>query len=100
MINLKFKIVYSALSKVELQEAVIWYNRQKKDLGKKLKADVKNTVITIIQNPNFASIKYDIIHVAALKTFPYTIHYEIDFENKLIRIISIFHTSRKPKWVD
>jgi plasmid stabilization system protein ParE len=100
MINLKFKIIYSALSKVELQEAVLWYNKQKKYSGKKLKADVKNTVGKIIQNPNFTSVKYDTTHVAALRTFPYTIHYEIDFDNKLIRIISIFHTSRKPKWED
>jgi plasmid stabilization system protein ParE len=98
MINSNFKIIYSKHAQKELQDAVKWYNKQKKGLGKELKVEVKKIVENILLNPNFASIKYDNTHVAACKIFPYSLHYEIDLNENLIRVISIFHNKRKPSW--
>ncbi len=99
MINSHFKIIFSKYAQKELQEAVRWYNKQKKGLGGELKAEAKRVVEEMILNPTFASVKYDSIHVVACKIFPYTLHYEIDVNNKTIRIISFFHTKRKPDWI-
>jgi hypothetical protein len=99
MINRNLKIKYSNLAQKELQEAVRWYNKQKKSLGGELKADVKNVVSDIILNPTFASVKYDSTLVVACKVFPYTLHYEIDLNLERINFISIFHTKRKPNWL-
>jgi hypothetical protein len=99
MINSHFKIKFSKHAQKELQDAVIWYNKQRKGLGGELKAETKRVVEEMILNPTFASIKYDITHVVACKIFPYTLHYEIDLDSKIIRIISFFHTKRKPDWL-
>ena len=99
MINSQFKIKYAKHAQKELQDAVRWYNKQKKGLGTQLKAEAKRVVEEMILNPTFASIKYDSTHVVACKIFPYTLHYEIDVNIKTIWIISFFHTKRKPNWI-
>ncbi len=63
-------------------------------------ADVKSGVSFIKQNPHFASVKFQNIRTAACKTFPYAIHYEIDEADNMISIVSVFHFSRKPYWLD
>ena len=94
-----YKIVYSPEALIDLQEACSWYNLQQKDLGKRLISDVRKTVASIKQNPHFASIKFSNIRTAACTSFPYSIHYEIDESESLVRIISIFHFSRRPYWI-
>jgi toxin ParE1/3/4 len=98
MINSNFSILYSKHAQKELQDAVQWYNKQRKGLGLELKIEIKRVVDNIITNPTFASIEYDQIRVASCKVFPFTVHYEIDIESNVVRIISIFHTKRNPFW--
>ena len=62
--------------------------------------DVKTVITAIKGNPYFASVKFENIRTAACKTFPYAIHYEIDERDKIIRVVSIFHFSRRPYWLD
>lgn len=76
-----------------------WYNNQQKGLGKRLVNDIKEATAAIKLNPYHSSIKFENIRTSACKTFPYSLHYEIDEANGLVRIVSIFHFSRKPYWL-
>lgn len=95
-----FKIVFSRKSLIETEEARRWYNKQQYGLGKRFIADIQKVINDIKFNPFFASVKFDSIRTATCKIFPYTVHYEIDEKEKLIRIISVFHISRKPYWMN
>ena len=99
MMMSNYKIVFSSHALKDMKEAKQWYNAQQKGLGNRLVQDVKTVVEAIKQNPEFASIKFENIRTAACKTFPYSIHYEIDESNQLVRIVSVFHFSRKPYWL-
>ncbi len=95
-----YKMLFAKRALKDLNEAQSWYNMQQKGLGKRLTADVKTVISRIKRNPHFASVKFANIRTASCNTFPYAIHYEIDEEDKIIRIVSIFHFSRKPYWLD
>lgn len=82
-----------------MRESGTWYDIQQKGLGKKFTEDVKKTVASIKSNPYFASVKFENVRTAACEVFPYSVHYEIDEEKKLIRILSIFHFNRRPYWL-
>ena len=71
-----------------------------KGLGKRLENDVKDAIAAIKRNPYHASVKFANIRTAACNLFPYSIHYEIDEQAQLIRVVSIFHFSRRPYWLD
>jgi plasmid stabilization system protein ParE len=96
----KYKIIFSSFALNDFKEAKHWYNTQQKDLGKRLIKDVKETIASIKLNPYHASIKFENIRTTSCKIFPYSLHYEIDEENDLVRVLSIFHFSRKPYWLE
>ena len=95
----KHSLLFSPGALLDMRDARTWYNLQQKGLGKRFVDDVRRTVTLIQANPYFASIKFENVRTAACETFPYAIHYEIDEADKLIRIVSIFHFSRKPYWL-
>ena len=95
----KHKILFSSTALNDLKEAKHWYNTQQKGLGKRLIEDVKAITASIKLNPYHASVKFSNIRTRTCKTFPYSLHYEIDEENNSIRIVSIFHFNRKPYWL-
>lgn len=95
----KHKILFSAGALIDMRDARTWYNLQQTGLGKRFVEDVRNTVASIKSNPYFPSVKFDNMRTAACETFPYAVHYEIDEQEKLVRIVSIFHFSRRPYWL-
>jgi toxin ParE1/3/4 len=95
-----YKIVFSKKSLQETDDARRWYNKQQHGLGKRFVSDVQEVIKDIKANPFFASVKFKTIRTAACKIFPYTVHYEIDEKEKLVRILSVFHISRKPYWME
>jgi hypothetical protein len=44
-----------------------------------------------------SSIRYDNIRVKPVDTFPYTIHFTIADDNRVI-ILRVFNTNQKPLW--
>ena len=96
--NKNYQLVFSPKALADIDEACIWYNLQQKGLGKKLVTDVKNVITSIKQKPHFASVKFENIRTAACETFPYAVHYQVDEDQKVIRIVAIFHFSRRPYW--
>ena len=93
----RYKLIYSEEAKVDIKEANTWYNLQQKGLGKKFKADILLVVKAIEKNPFFASVKFANVRTASCNIFPYAVHYLVDEQNKLVRVISVFHFSRKSK---
>lgn len=85
-------------AKVDIQEQIHYYNKQKSRLGSRFHKEVKNTFNTIRNNPQF-QIRYKNVHCVTLKKFPAMVHYT--FENNIITIRAVFHTSLNPeKWGD
>jgi hypothetical protein len=95
----QYKVLFSPAALNDLKEAKHWYNTQQKGLGLRLLKDVKEATPAIKLNPYHASVKFENIRTTACKIFPYAVHYEIDEVNNLVRIVSIFHFSRKPYWL-
>jgi mRNA-degrading endonuclease RelE of RelBE toxin-antitoxin system len=98
MMQNSLTLSYSEEAFLDLLEAVKWYNKIEKGLGKRLKSEIKNIETNIKSNPTFASIKYKNVRAVACKIFPYAVHYEIDLVNNKILITSIFHSSKEPNW--
>src|SRR4051812_37638428 len=98
MIWSNFKVIYSFFAVKDFAEAVSFYNKHQKGLGKKFKTAIQKKVSEIIANPAHTSVRYKNVRTAACETFPYAIHYVIDTENETIFITAIFHFSRNPDW--
>lgn len=96
----KYKVVFSAEALLDLNEARDWYNLQQKNLGEEFVQEITILIQNIVANPLLYAIKYDTIRTGICKVFPYAVHYELDENSYLISIISIFHFSRRPTWLN
>ncbi|MDT8414583.1 MAG: type II toxin-antitoxin system RelE/ParE family toxin [Flavobacteriaceae bacterium] len=92
-----YKALILPIAKLDISEAVDWYNSKQKGLGKRFIKEVRSKVLFIRENPKASTVRYDGTRCAILDVFPFMIHYKIDKPNKTIIIAAVFHTSLSPE---
>ena len=84
----------------DIQQAVDWYNMQKKGLGKRFFNVVRKSFKTLAKNPFFA-VRYDNVRCLSVEKFPFLIHYTVDEQNKQIQVFAVINTNRNPDlWIE
>ncbi|MEX2515392.1 MAG: type II toxin-antitoxin system RelE/ParE family toxin [Gammaproteobacteria bacterium] len=84
-------------AEVDLEEASVWYQQQRRRLGDEFLNEVVSLLRSIQQNP----LAYPIVHRntrrALTKRFPFGAFYRV--ESEYIVVVAIMHASRDPsKW--
>lgn len=96
MENKKYKIIFTPIAKIEIQNAIYFYNNKQHGLGRKFYNELKNTTKLILANP-YLQILFKEYRGLIIKKFPfYQIVYFIDEIENIIYVISVFHTSQNP----
>ena len=91
---MRYNITLSLEAEDDIFNAYQWYEQQKAGLGDEFTGALENSFSSIQSNPDTYGFRRKNIRGCLLKRFPYLVLYLIDDSN--IRIISIFHTHRKP----
>lgn len=91
-----FSIKIESEAKKDIQDGIIWYNKQQIGLGKVFHAEVKAHFKKLQLNP-FFQVRYDNVRCLPLNTFPYMIHFTINKELKLVVVYAVFNTLRNPE---
>jgi plasmid stabilization system protein ParE len=81
----------------EYEDAYNWYSLQKEGLAELFFAAVNNKIQQIVSAPESYSVKNSNCREAIVEGFPYVIVYRIKKRLRVIHVIAIHHTSRKPK---
>lgn len=92
---MEYQIQIDSEAKLDIQEAVTWYNSQQKDLGRKFHIEIKEYFNYLKINPLY-EIKYNTVRCLPLKKFPYTLHYTVNEIDKIVIVRAVYHTSRNP----
>ncbi len=93
-----FTVIFSPVAIDDIEQAVEYYQKQQPNLGKRFAAQLQLTLNAVNRNPFFASFHYDDIRCAAIKKFPYLVHYHIDETSLLVTIIAVYPTHEEPLW--
>jgi hypothetical protein len=84
-------------AEIEIADACEWYEKQQKGLGKRFINEVDQYITLIAKKPLHYNVRFvGRFRFAVLQIFPYMIAYKVDDVNKVIRVHSVFHTSRNP----
>lgn len=94
--NLFYLAELSAKAHKEITISWNWYEERSRGLGDRFVKEVKDTIFKIIQEPNRYPLRYKNYRQTVVDTFPFLIIFQINERRKLVRIISVFHTSRHP----
>ncbi|MDN3676867.1 type II toxin-antitoxin system RelE/ParE family toxin [Flavobacterium paronense] len=91
-----FKIIVSKKAQDEIENATDYYAEINITLALKFFTELKATYNTLKLNPNY-QIKHKNYRAVPLKIFPFLLFYVVDVDNKTIKILSCFHTSKNSK---
>jgi plasmid stabilization system protein ParE len=95
---MSFDLIIKREAQIDLDEAFIWYEERKENLGFEFISEVENCFNKIIFNPYYASLIEEDARAASIKRFPYHIIYRVDESKNQIRVIAISHQHRSPDW--
>lgn len=89
---------FHPIARLELDEAMGWYERQKSGLGMELKEAVVQMLARIDETPGrFRPVRGE-IRRALLRRFPYAIHFLTEAD--AIVVLAVFHTKRNPRHIE
>jgi plasmid stabilization system protein ParE len=91
------RLYFSRKAKIEMADAWDWYEDEQKGLGARFENNVDEKIRLIIRNPFLYPIK-GIHREANVDSFPFIIVYSFNETRNIVSILSVFHTSRNPKW--
>ena len=91
-----FKIKIEPDAFADIQEAVDWYNAQRKNLGRDFHKKLDEHFEALKSNPYF-QVRYDQVRCLPMKKFPFMIHYTLDEKAKAVIIRAVLSTHREPK---
>ena len=84
-------------AKADIRAAALWYERQRKGLGRDFLVKVGDVILSLGQTPTMHQIIKANVRRALLKRFPYCVYYTV--EGQVVQIIGVFHAKRDPaKW--
>ena len=94
---MKANKIISIYAKTDLSDALKWYEKQQKGLGKRFLNEMKEAFDVICENPTGFQVRYDDYRIHFTKIFPYGIHYQYITDRNEIHIKAVFHTSLNPR---
>ena len=93
------KVIFSKYAKLELEDAVHFYELEYQGLGRRFKEEVKKAIKRIAKYPEAWSVERGDVRGALLHKFPYKLLYSIEADH--IFVIAVAHQHRKPDyWID
>jgi plasmid stabilization system protein ParE len=92
---MKYKLIIKEEAVIEIEDAFIWYEKEKVGLGQEFVAALEEDYEKIIASPFLYQIGYKDFRIAVMQRFPYKIVYRI--EEDAVVVYAVFHTSRNPQ---
>lgn len=93
------KVRFLKLARLEVDDAVAWFDSQSQDLGTRFLDDLDRTIRRIVAFPLLCTEIEPELRRCLLTRFPYGIIYGIDSDT--IVVIAVAHLHRKPRyWID
>jgi len=92
---MSYSIEITEIAEQEIIEINNWYKAKQVNLANRFELNFKNTIQQIQTNPFTFQKRYLEVRIVFIKTFPFGIHYIVN--DKIIVILSVYHTSREPK---
>jgi plasmid stabilization system protein ParE len=91
-----YRTIISSKAQREIAESWNWYEDRQLGLGDRFLNEIAEHIRKIEQTPIKFPIRFKSYRETPVPVFPFLIIYRINERKRIIRIVSIFHTSRNP----
>jgi plasmid stabilization system protein ParE len=90
------QVVFHPEANIDFIEAIVWYEKQQKNLGQRFNEAVNSVIDRILKQPELFHIVKQNFREASVSVFPYTIVYRFNKRKKIVVIAAIYHAKRNP----
>lgn len=95
--NPPYSVTYSSRAQKEIASAWEWYEERQQGLGDRFVQEVIRRSQLLEQYPERYPTRYKSYKETPVLIFPFLIIYRINKKKKLLRVVSVFHTSLNPR---
>ena len=92
---MNYNVIIVKEAKIDYRKSIFWYKDINPKLATRFNSSFKESLSIIKKNPLLFQIRYDEIRVKIFTSFPYAIHYSVNDNYIVIKLIC--HTSRDGK---
>jgi hypothetical protein len=92
-----YMAIFSSRAQKEVAESWNWYEDRQQGLGDRFLKEPADRVHSIEQAPKRYPTRFKTYRETPIPVFPFLIICRVSEKRKLVRILSIFHTSLNPK---
>ena len=92
-----YQSILSTRAEEEIEESWKWCEERQTGLGDRFVGEVIHRLHQIEQHPERYPSRYRSYRETMVNIFPFSVIYRINKKKKIVRIVSVFHTSRNPK---
>ena len=92
---MKFIVHLRPETETDIEEAVVWYEKQREGLGGEFLDEVLSACKRISENPNICPVVHRHTRRTIINRFPFGIDFRIE-ENAIV-VVAVIHGSRHPK---
>jgi hypothetical protein len=90
-----WKVKFNPKSISEMEEALAYFQNLSPSTANRFFLEIKKAASTLSKNPNY-QVRYKNVRCFPLKRFPFMIHFELEENEKLVKILGCIHTSLNP----
>ena len=94
--NTNYKLRFSDIADKEIDQAIEYHSGNSEDGEYNFKAQLNRVLDALELNP-FYQVRYKNIRALPFKSLPYIVLFEIDEQEKLVYIYSVFNTYQDPQ---
>lgn len=93
---MSYKVQIDEEALLDIQLATDWYNEQLPGLGTRFQKQIKAQISGLSKNPNVYAIRYENVRCLVVKRFPFMVHFTLNSDDLVVKIIAVLHSSRNP----
>ena len=86
---MSFQIYISDEAQTNIAEASEYYLELSSALQQKYFSDLISTIDYLKENPRYFQVRYREVRIAHLKTFPFSIHFIVEYQN--VYVLTVLH---------
>jgi plasmid stabilization system protein ParE len=95
---LRYKVTFSKRANLNIDQAMVWYENQKTDLGLEFYEEILfANKLYLANNPKLSVTVYEDYRQFYLKRFPYSLIYRIDEDKQEVQIVTVIHNKQLSK---
>ena len=92
---MSLQVVFRIAARLEFEEAVNWYDEQRKGLGEEFLHEIDELVFRMSEHPARYPVVFADVHRAMTRRFPYSVIFRT--RSSTLVVLAVFHSRRDPR---